>query len=46
MEVATGTFPYRRWDSVFEQLCQVRNKYQCSHNVFQGVLNKHLFFCR
>uniref|UniRef100_A0A0K8TKN2 mitogen-activated protein kinase kinase n=1 Tax=Tabanus bromius TaxID=304241 RepID=A0A0K8TKN2_TABBR len=23
MEVATGTFPYRRWDSVFEQLCQV-----------------------
>lgn len=24
MEVATGTFPYRKWDSVFEQLCQVR----------------------
>lgn len=23
MEVATGNFPYRRWDSVFEQLCQV-----------------------
>ncbi|KAH8385151.1 hypothetical protein KR200_010600, partial [Drosophila serrata] len=23
MEVATGTFPYRKWDSVFEQLCQV-----------------------
>ncbi|EDW25100.1 GL24503 [Drosophila persimilis] len=23
MEVATGNFPYRKWDSVFEQLCQV-----------------------
>lgn len=23
MEVATGSFPYRKWDSVFEQLCQV-----------------------
>ncbi|XP_055382859.1 dual specificity mitogen-activated protein kinase kinase 4 [Condylostylus longicornis] len=23
MEVATGTFPYKKWDSVFEQLCQV-----------------------
>lgn len=26
MEVATGTFPYRKWDSVFEQLCQVEKK--------------------
>lgn len=24
MEVATGNFPYRKWGSVFEQLCQVR----------------------
>uniref|UniRef100_A0A1A9W487 mitogen-activated protein kinase kinase n=1 Tax=Glossina brevipalpis TaxID=37001 RepID=A0A1A9W487_9MUSC len=24
MEVATGNFPYRKWDSVFEQLCQVK----------------------
>lgn len=23
MEVATGNFPYKKWDSVFEQLCQV-----------------------
>lgn len=25
IEVATGMFPYRRWDSVFEQLSQVRS---------------------
>lgn len=24
MEVATGNFPYRKWGSVFEQLCQVQ----------------------
>lgn len=23
MEVATGHFPYPKWNSVFEQLCQV-----------------------
>lgn len=27
MEVATGNFPYRKWDSVFEQLCQVNIKH-------------------
>lgn len=23
MEVATGSFPYPKWNSVFDQLCQV-----------------------